>query len=866
VFYDLKRKRYFYYHEINQTMEAEPPVDVVFPSPLAVLAVHENLRCSCLELLHRRVRLIRPNANRITEVELAEELFGPMVIIQDPIEPKAYSTHLDIEELLEVNLSYHKSRYGRQAKWTRGWKAAYGILRTLRSMKRIASTAQTLLLTPTSRPYTQSSAPVSRLVSTATKAKLHVGGFFSAAKGLHSPETLSTSRQIDPVSKTSLIKIIVISIWNSLNKKENVTLRNEVFSKHFMISIIRQRNLFEGCRTSGEELDLDANALGTSSILSPPRSLTSSVAVALKRLPMGSSLDNTLVSYFEAEQKFHAPEFERNLSNEDYTHYQSILGDVNQAPQSVEPLLHLVGFLFNCGADMPATRCLKKIIDDLPLYKLVEVEKTYIEILHLHCVTKVMGRYPRAHTLKDLATKHPTDAGVLALVATELAALQYIQDAETYYIASLLREPINNAIALRGYALLLANIKGDYAGALRYLSRISPQICDAGVLGVIKLETAWCSELAGNNDCISLQYYSSIAIHATPKTILSLVHSCMAAILIRKKDYIHACEYLIKALKLFSDNPHALIQHACLRLHRGIEHTRICDEYFLRGVDLLESLKFPTLWLVRLAYGDFKAFAMNDFIAAETLYRKSAYCRKSILPIIAYTQNLLLCKQSNDIIQANLDWARSILNFLKPSVDVSFALVSIACVCVHMGEMDKAMALLGGLKGNDGYVLGSAHRCQAYLASKMDHRKEAANHLENALSVGSVNPAVLRSCAAQYASIGEFQRAYELISRATEVDYHEPHSWEMQAILAYLLEADLSHCLTFLDMSLGIIFDFDVFRLRGQVLFETGRVTEARETLEAALRHKPKDAICLISLILVYEAMWRKVCDWCFED
>lgn len=588
-----------------------------------------------------------------------------------------------------------------------------------------------------------------------------------AAASSRSPGSVSPALQH---TRGLSVKSVAYSILAFLDERPNFSLREKIHSKHIFSAVRRQRQLLESFVPSASQSE-SAGPI-------PPRSAVKSAIDA--RPLVAQSLERIIALHRAERASVDLHDFEKALSASDFARYSLHLEAIKSFPGSAAVALSLVECLLRCSSSEAAIGWLNCVTGNIRAYRLTAAEEAYVRLVEYRCKSRFLGVFAGELSLKEMAARFPRDSGLLALVARELH-IQQSDDAEVFYIAALVRDPCNT-IALRGYGHLRA-ARDDYVGGIKLLARVSAS-ADSTAADLARLEVAWCSELLGNSDSITAHYYSKVLHQSCAKHVQSYVHCGMGVIALHRKDAAAAEASFVKAVHLCEDNPLAAVLYCC-HAEKSWDRSLCVKQRFLRAVDGLRTCKSPSLWMAHLGYGDFAAFVLNDYAAAERAYRSSISASASSLAVCAYVHMLGL-KKDRSVLIPHVEWALHRLRSARGAEDVSEVLVVVAHVLAEAGHLDRADALLDEVVGA-GVRLSCACRCKALVSLARGDEEGAGQAFEEALHLGLSNPYTLRCAAAHLATRGDYPRALSCIASATSLDSLCPQAWTMHAMLTYMV-------------------------------------------------------------------------------
>ena len=453
VLYSVKTKKLFYFNEMNQVLVPQLPHGTSLRKNDGVSSSTNRRRLST-ELLYRSLNLKSDgNLADVSIFSLSEMYFGidRSTSISNPVVDD------DSRERKNRPIEFSQSSLSDR-------RLIGGASSDLSNCESISSLAEEILSkarsfpvsSPTSRPASSPSYNSSRPVSTigSSRIKVSVG---TLKKGNEDSYIC-----FDSPHKPSGIRSLVLSILLLLRGEENRVLRERIFRKHMLGAAQRQRRLFEGVRVidksrKSKKFSQDGKVQFTGSVV--------------EGSPTYKSLNEMFSSLSMQRLRESEFVFEKSMSIPEHNEYLNLLGEVSSRPSSVEAVLKLIIHLLKCRAFEAAVSFVERIRCFQSTYPLNDAERSFVDLLHKGFSSKFLGQFPRVKELKDLASRNPEDSMMLAFIAVYLDRVEFTDDAETYFLASLVRDPLNQ-IALRGYAHLLSVKKSDYLSAIKYLSRI----------------------------------------------------------------------------------------------------------------------------------------------------------------------------------------------------------------------------------------------------------------------------------------------------------------------------------------------------------------------------------------------------------
>ena len=466
VLYEIKKKRLYYFNETRQVLFTEIPNGSCLRTEDvdSLPASHERLNA---ELLYREFSLRGEEISQDTSVfHLAERFYGAdkasinLQVEGDPESGHGCFTPLK-RNLLNTN---HRVHDGLE-------------LVNLKSLSIFANqilskSRQIRQSSPLSRPSSSPSFTGTRPSSSGALSRLKV------SVSLWKKDNEGSYLCFDSPHKASGVRSLVISILLHLRENENRVLRERIFKKHMLLAAQRQRRLFEGVKVISKTKKTRRQNSPTENLHYKGCTEESS--------PSYNSLSDMFSSLSIERLRESEFAFERSMSLADHNEYLNLLNEATSNASRIETSLKLIFHLIKCKASDAAVSLTHKVCEDLPTKGINDIDNSFMDILYKSLISQFFGHYPNVSDLRDLASRHSDDTMLLAFVAVHLDKMEYTDEAEAYFLASLIRDP-RNQVALRGYAHLLSLKRGDYISAIKYLSRIGSEFMQSDA-SVAKLE------------------------------------------------------------------------------------------------------------------------------------------------------------------------------------------------------------------------------------------------------------------------------------------------------------------------------------------------------------------------------------------
>jgi tetratricopeptide (TPR) repeat protein len=157
--------------------------------------------------------------------------------------------------------------------------------------------------------------------------------------------------------------------------------------------------------------------------------------------------------------------------------------------------------------------------------------------------------------------------------------------------------------------------------------------------------------------------------------------------------------------------------------------------------------------------------------------------------------------------------------------------------------------------------LTSAHRCLgiiSWLGNEHEgNRAESVRHFSTSMKYAGNNPYTLRSVACIQALEGNYKDALKLMTLAVQSGPNCPLAWRALGIMTYLYTTNKENSTVYLQKAFDLSNELDVesIRLKGQILMELGKHSEARVCFQYAMKVHPGDAITIASLAMSLSAL-----------
>ena len=724
-----------------------------------------------------------------------------------------------------------------------------------------------------SPPSSSSSPSLPTCVSTTTEASSlsHMARPSTAPCG-RSPKLSPLKAKVHYHHHPGIVQVYpqLISMLEYLYGSEDSKLRKLILEKHLLGCFAMQKQLILShvSLTVSPDVHTTEAIVDTIQHVSPSRRSATIAGGGLKVLNTDSALSLAEFVALHTPNKQEAIPyflFEKEMTTEIFRKYSHSLNVLKENPLDLSRWLILIDLLLRSNSNLAAMSCLGHCYDQISTFHLSRQELALFKTLYIRCRSRFFNKYPSRKSILELGSQFPEDATLLAFVAEELGNLSFSYDSECYFIASLAREPLNT-VALRGYGLLCAH-RADYTSAIKYLTRV-PLSANNGL--VARLEAAWCCELLAykSSEDAAIPMYSTITQYDHAKidmSIVSLAYSCSAYIHFHQGRALKGQLSLFKALSSSRDvNAHALCMSACCPSLVASQPSKVRANLHL-AVDLLTASSSSSLWLAELGLADFYASQRDRSKYTDIYYRRSISRRASTLPFLAYMEYLPHSQKSLESQCSIVKWALTTLTTLPQSMPhIAATYSAIAYVHLHVNMMNEAENLVTkavyGKYLNAGPSEASLLRCQASIALRRGQQGKAIELLQQSLEKYSSNPPTLNLLSALYTSMGLYRNAYENITKSTSLYAQDPFSWELRGILAYIENESLEKVLESVEKSILLRPSDRILRLKGQLLYEMGKLDEARDVFESIIaRGNSKDDLTLVSLIAVLEALQENV-------
>ena len=460
VLYSVKTRKLFYFNETRQVLLPELPHGTSLRME-GTVSTTVSRRKLCSELLYRALSLTRDESLAdVSLFSLSEKYFG--ISRSTPNAEESQGGRLSRKQrnpLSGLSAGHREDRrvFGGASPDP---DQANDSTRSLAEEILFKSSSLPVISSSPSRPASSPSFNSSRPSSTVGSSRIRVSVGLSRRGNDESSYIC-----FDSPHRASGVRSLVIEILSLLRDTENRVLKERIFRNHMLVAAQRQRRLFEGIRVIDKSRKF--------SDLPQVERLQSSGSVE-ESSPTYNSLSDMFSSLSVERLRESEFAFEKKMSIPEHNEYLLLLGDVSSCPSSMEAVLKLITHLLKCDAFEAAASFVDRVHSFLSTYQLNDVERSFVDLLHAGFSSKFRGHYPKIKVLKDLASCCPEDPMLLAFVALHLDRVGCTDDAETYFLASLIRDP-RNQFALRGYAHLLSVKRSDYLAAIKYLSRIGTE-------------------------------------------------------------------------------------------------------------------------------------------------------------------------------------------------------------------------------------------------------------------------------------------------------------------------------------------------------------------------------------------------------
>ena len=605
--------------------------------------------------------------------------------------------------------------------------------------------------------------------------------------------------------------------------------------------------------------------------------------------------------------------YEEEMDHNCYAEYRILILKLAEEPRNPVILLTLANFLYSQKMDDESMAVLNRTIEVLKDWKLTPENNAMILMLQSKVGIRVNGEYEGLGEMKSHAISCRDSPVILSQVAMYYNRLKYIEQAEQLYIAALLLDPLN-AEANRGYAHVLIQ-KANYNAANRYFVRVSEH---SVAFSIVKTEQGWLQEMMGADDeAILLAFKKCLALgnrdRGTSCALYSLGHFFHV-----RSDFIRAVDFYRRSL-MYNPNEHqTLLLLGCLgNLMPHAYNKNQVDAWMRRG--LLIQPHGSARWIALVIYAESIISNFCDFDRASnylwTAVRES-YTKEiwAVVSLAHYYQNIrcdplrakrlllwsargrararnLQVNASDATYLHNLQFESSGMNHLdqdgddesggfgfggkkidpsddsggyfKKKVSGEESVLHVAIAYCHMDLQEFDHALIHATKALDlDKNLSAAHRVMGLLLFKeRKFRKEAIVHFNSSLNDSS-NQYSSRTAAVVMALEGNYNTALTTMEASVQGGCNNPLGWRVLGIMTYLygeninIDNSILYLTKAIDLSDG--FDMEAIRLKGQLLMEIGKYSEARICFQSALSLVPGDNILLASFGLCLSAIGFK--------
>ena len=570
-------------------------------------------------------------------------------------------------------------------------------------------------------------------------------------------------------------------------------------------------------------------------------------------------------------------------SDDEESEYSILLAQVYEHPRSTVHLVGLARYLLTHGCGQEALVVLVRALECLS-YKENLISPQDSAMLHILAV-KMAAKYHKRYNLQKLTREStaqcPDSPAVIAQTAKLMARMRLSKESEELFLAALLLNPMSPD-ALRSYALFLCE-RGQHRVALRYLSRIDSH---SPVHNPSLLEKGWCLELRGETEAAVHPYQKILAGSERNRLSGSNALEALGHLSHVKGDYAKALNFYRRACSYMerNNNDLALILRACAAVSlinsTGQDKPDITDAAnitveacaaFRRGLFFIHG---QSKWIAQLAYGEFLAYHVRDYLQAEILLWES--CNESISKTIwaaialAHFYQYAKCRYSKAHHVLTCSKRRRfegqpISRVQTHAIDDFVCLqVALSHYYLETGHMDAAEEEIDAALDMDPKN-SCALRCRALIEWKINKKNKALDDINLAIA-DSKNPYALRTASILFALRGKYNDAYKCIQSAVAMSaVSHPLAWRALGIMTYCyarpMERDgklesradvIARSIVYLGRANELAGGRDVesIVLMAQALMELGRFKEAEAHLRAALIISPSDPITLATLAL----------------